>query len=262
MASCIIHVDGSSYPKPLKKEQHGLGWGLLAEHGNKTHEATGGYLTLTSHGMIGAHEDIALLHALQYMRDNGFSPKDTHIYCDDDLLGHAPTYLAKENFRGHMAGKIENRIKRAAKFIGHEMLVPKIMDELHDVRMYKVKGHQGHVYQERVNYLAKWHAHLVVGKITKKLSFEKWLAKGLLIYMATKKEPLLKKVNTPEKDLIALGLMDPPNSEMDAKELKSAMPYKPRVKTQYAPFVRTIYTAQEKIALNATYAAASESVSP
>lgn len=262
MASCIIHVDGSSYPNPINKKQHGLGWGLLAEHNNKTHEATGGYTTLTHHGMIGAHEDIALLHALKYMRDNGFNPKDTHIYCDDDLLGHAPTYLAKENFCIRMAEKIEHRVKRAAQFIGHEQLVPLIMDELYNVRMYKVKGHQGHVYQERVNYLAKWRAHFVVGNIVKQETFNKWLKKGLRIYMAPKKETLLKTVGTQEKDLIALGLLDPPNSNTDTTELKSTMPYKPRVQTQYAPFVRTLCTAQEKIALNATYAAASETVSP
>lgn len=265
MASCIIHVDGSSYKDPHNKKDHniGLGWGIVAEHGNETYEATGGYATLRNHSMSNAHEDIALLHALQYMRDNGFSPQNTTIYCDDELLGHSPTYLAKENGRGYMAEKIEHRVIRAAKFIGQELLVPKIMDELHDVRMHKIKGHQGHVYQERVDYLAKWHAHVVVGNITEKLSFEKWLAKGLVIYMPPEEKVQPRLVDSPDDSLIALGLLDPPRNKEDVNgKLASALPYKPRVRIQYAHFVRTLLTCDENIMLENAALNATDSVSP
>ena len=79
MASCIIHVDGSSCPDPIIKKQNGLGWGIVAEHGDETHEASGAYIAIRSQGVNGAHEDIALLHALLYMRGHGFAPEDTSI---------------------------------------------------------------------------------------------------------------------------------------------------------------------------------------
>lgn len=154
MSLCIIHVDGSFYSASTSTKKSGLGWGIVAEHDDQTHEACGGYAVSKNQGLNGAHEDIALLHALAYMRNHGFSPQNTHMYCDDQLMGHAPTYLAKENFLGYKAELIERRVTRAAQFIGQEALVPQIMQELQDVCLHKVKGHQGHVYQERVDYLA------------------------------------------------------------------------------------------------------------
>ena len=232
MAHCIIHVDGSFYPDPNKKTQAAVGWGIVAEHNDQTHEACGGYAIRRNQGLNGAHEDIALLYALQYMRNHGFSPQETRIYCDDDLMGHAPTYLAKENFRTYMAEQVESRVKRAATFIGQDALVPQIMAELHNVRMHKIKGHQGHVYQERVDYLAKWSAHQAVGQQTPQLTFEKWLTKGLVIYMAP--EPVAPP------DMVFLGLMDPPADPLTAPASQSApnTPYKPRVRIEHAPFVR------------------------
>lgn len=240
MANCIIHVDGSSYPDPITKKQNGLGWGIVAEHANQTHEASGAYVAIKNQGMNGAHEDIALLHALKYMRTNGFAPESTSIYCDDDLTGHAPTYLAKENFRGYHAEKIERRVVRAATFIGQLELVPQIMDELTRVVLHKVKGHQGHVYQERVDYLAKWHARKALGSETEQLPFEAWLKKGLVIYMPPE-EPVSKanSVLGETPSLADLGLADPEDSP-GVKE-----PYKPRVRIQYAPFVRTLLAPED-----------------
>lgn len=237
MPHCIIHVDGSSYPDPVTKKQNGLGWGIVAEHGNETHEASGAYVASKSKGMNGAHEDIALLHALQYMRDNGFTPQDTSIYCDDELMGHAPTYLAKENYRGYLAEQIELRVVRAATFIGQIELVPRIMDELTNVVLHKVKGHQGHVYQERVDYLAKWNARKMLGDDTEQLPFEAWLKKGLVIYMppeetATASTDVATPVDSPS--MADLGLADPKTPEGDAQV------YKPRVRIQYAAFVKTL----------------------
>lgn len=237
MAHCIIHVDGSFYPDPLKKTQAAIGWGVVAEHDDRTHEACGGYSVSRNQGLNGAHEDIALLYALQYMRNHGFSPKDTSIYCDDDLMGHAPTYLAKENYRAYLAEQIERRVTRAAEFIGQEKLVPLIMDELHNVRMHKVKGHQGHVYQERVDYLAKWSAHTAVGQTAPQLAFEEWLIKGLVIYMPPE---------AAQPDMVSLGLIDPPTDSLSTPTPQSVAntPYKPRVRIQYAPFVRNLLASQ------------------
>ena len=235
MASCIIHIDGSFYPHTSEKSHAALGWGILAEHDDQTHEACGGHRVRRNQGLNGAHEDVALLYALQYMRERGFPPQKTSIYCDDELMGHAPTYLAKENFRAHMTEQVERRVKRAAQFIGHDTLVPQIMEELHSVRMHKVKGHQGHVYQERVNYLAKWSAHQAVGESTTQLPFEDWLKKGLVIYMS------------PEPDLVALGLTDPlPDALGTQPEKPTAKSLcKPRVRIEHAPFVHNLLSLQE-----------------
>lgn len=239
MTNCIIHVDGSSYPDPITKKRNGLGWGIVALHDDESHESSGAYIGIKNQGMNGAHEDIALLHALQYMRDNGFAPESTSIYCDDDLMGHAPTYLAKGNYRGYQADLIERRVTRAATFIGQLDLVPKIMDELARAVVHKVKGHQGHVYQERVDYLAKWHARKMLGDQTEQLPFEAWLKKGLVVYMAPD-ESMPKVADTEQgPNLADLGLADPePGS--DAKT-----PSKPRVRIQYAAFVRTLLAPEE-----------------
>ena len=239
MNTCIIHVDGSYCSSTTTKNKHGLGWGLVAEHHDRTHEKHGGYLVQKNQDLNGAHEDIALFHALQYMRGHGFTPQTTHIYCDDDLLGYAPTYLAKENYQRHKAELIEKRIARAASFTNQTNLVPLIMEELRTVRLNKVKGHQGHVYQERVNYLAKWSAHLAVGKKTKRLSFGKWLDKGFTIYMPPEK---------PHPTLVELGLVDA-KSHTD-----TTTPYKPRIRVEYAAFVRTIASPESKAKdLSATF---------
>ena len=236
MANCIIHVDGSSYPDPITKKQNGLGWGIVALHDDQNHEASGAYVAQKHQGMHGTHEDIALLHALQYMRDHGFAPESTSIYCDDDLMGHAPTYLAKENFRGNHAASIERRLTKAAAFIGQQDLVPLIMDELARAVVHKVKGHQGHVYQERVDYLAKWHARKALGDTAEQLPFEAWLKKGLVVYMAPAEPAEPKDVadTSDAPNLADLGLADPEPTP-DARE-----PYKPRVRIQYAAFVRTL----------------------
>ena len=243
MSLCIIHVDGSFYSASTSTKKSGLGWGIVAEHDDQTHEACGGYAVSKNQGLNGAHEDIALLHALAYMRNHGFSPQNTHMYCDDQLMGHAPTYLAKENFLGYKAELIERRVTRAAQFIGQEALVPQIMQELQDVCLHKVKGHQGHVYQERVDYLAKYGAHFSVGESPEKLTFEDWLHKGLVVYGPPESTPDIAQgaaVNggptaSEGPSLVDLGLEDP------CVESGSPMTvYKPSVRIQYAPFVRTL----------------------
>lgn len=243
MATCIIHVDGSSYSQSKEKTNTGLGWAIVAEHNNQTHEACGALAVKKNQGLNGAHEDIALLRALEYMRTHGFEPKNTSIYCDDELLGHAPTYLAKENYLGFKADKVAERVKKAAKCIGQTHLVEQILQELAQVKMHKVKGHQGHVYQERVDYLAKWSAHLVLGESQEKLAFEKWLQKGLVIYGppdAPTPVPAPIELDNPapagqEPSLVDLGLEDP------SVESGPAVPvYKPSVRIQYAPFARTL----------------------
>lgn len=243
MANCIIHVDGSSYSQSKEKTSTGLGWAIVAEHNNQTHEACGALAVKKNQGLNGAHEDIALLRALEYMRTNGFHPRNTSIYCDDELLGHAPTYLAKENYLGFKADKVAERVKKAAKCIGQTHLVDQILQELAQVKMHKVKGHQGHVYQERVDYLAKWSAHLVLGESQEKLTFEHWLRKGLVIYGPPETTPtapalLASEEETPVHEgpsLVDLGLEDP-----SAESAPTPAVYKPSVRIQYAPFARTL----------------------
>ena len=243
MANCIIHVDGSSYSQSKKKTYTGLGWAIVAEHNNQTHEACGALTVKKIQGLNGAHEDIALLRALEYMRSNGFHPQNTSIYCDDDLLGHAPTYLAKENYLGFKAEKVAERVNKAAKCIGQTHLVDLILQELAQVKMHKVKGHQGHVYQERVDYLAKWSAHLVLGESQEKLTFEHWLRKGLVIYGPPETTPTAPALPTGEEEaptlegpsLVDLGLEDP-----SAEGAPTPPVYKPSVRNQYAPFARTL----------------------
>lgn len=228
MSSCIIHVDGSYYPASDSKKQNGLGWGIIAQHDNQDHESAGGYATSRHQSMNGAHEDIAMIHALQYLHKHDFDPQHTSIYSDDDLLGHAPTYLAKENYRGHYADIIRTRLTRAATFTGFGHDIDNMLRTLTQVRMHKVKGHQGHVYQERVNYLAKHQAHEAVGETLSFLPFEDWLKQGLVVYTSSKMKPSDER----EYILDALGIA--PEKTTPSKGAP------PQSKIVHAPFVKNL----------------------
>lgn len=232
MAACIIHVDGSNCLSKDSKIRNGLGWALVAQHDDQDHELSGGYATLQHQRMNGAHEDVALVHALHYLHEHGFDPHETSIFCDDELFGYAPTYLAPGNYRGHHANLIVQRITWAAAFVGIADEVPKMMETLAQVRMHKVKGHQGHVYQERVDYLAKKQAHAAVGNITPILTFDAWLKKGLVVYTA----PQVTDPDERARILDALGL----TSE---QELPPQL--MPQAKVIHAPFVQHLFATQE-----------------
>lgn len=179
--SCILYLDGSSL-KRSKQKTWGVGWGIVALHSNAMHEIGGSYLGGTSAALSIAHEDVALVHGLQYMREQGFKPENTCIYSDDDIMGHAPTYLAQENFLQRKAACVEERLAHAAKRANQVHEIPQMLDDLARVRMHKIKGHQGHIYQERVDYIAKWHAYAGINEDKTFLPFDDWLLGGLIVY--------------------------------------------------------------------------------
>ena len=184
--STIIYVDGSHVRLNTSLEGV-LGWGLIALHDDTLHEESGSLVIHRKQNLRGEHETLAMLHALRYIIENKIPANEVSIYCDDAILGHAPTFLYPGNYMGHKADLVINRLALIAKHTGYEESLPEMMALLSEVRVIKLKGHQQHVYQERVDYLANTRANIAAGDDQVELNFDDWLKKGILIYSSPDK---------------------------------------------------------------------------
>lgn len=128
-----------------------VGWAFIAHHGGKSHEKYGHHL-LKSNG--GYHEHIAMVQACLYAAEQGADPEQTSIITDDQEFGYAPMYLHEGNFMKqhiHVKSRVRTAIQLAKLAVDDEV----VLKYLKHARIIKVKGHQGDVEQERVDYLAR-----------------------------------------------------------------------------------------------------------
>lgn len=173
MTNTIIHVDGSCYNKKY------IGWGMLLLRNNEHVEQHG---HVVSYHLSGEHETLAISHAIAYCYERGIPPQDISCYCDDELLGYAPTYLHPDNYKALRRDQIIQRMNKVQELCFP--LMPSSVFEyyLKEMRITKLKGHKNEVYQERVNFLAKYESTTAGGLLKEFEDYDTWLNKGFINY--------------------------------------------------------------------------------
>jgi hypothetical protein len=195
----VLHVDGSKIvPKGDGKGQgqglsagrglHSFGWGVVALHDDTHTERFGHFMSRWDSGLNGHHEQIAFVQGVLLARELGFA-KDwsrVSIFCDDMIFGSAPSHLHKDNFAPSRAQQIHTCLDTVTRLCFDEEAKTLTLEALGAARIVKVKGHSLHVYQERVDHLAKFGARQgagVVGQDESPQSMEEWLAAGIPTYL-------------------------------------------------------------------------------
>jgi hypothetical protein len=183
----VLHVDGSSMvPKGTKT--HVFGWGLVALHDDTHTECHGHIVSPVNSGLNGHHEQIAFVQGVLLARELGFGGQSwsgVSIFCDDLIFGSAPSHLHKDNFAPTRADQIHACLSRVTQLCFDQKAHDLTLDALMHARIVKVKGHSLHVYQERVDNLAKFGARQgagIVGMDEQPASMDDWLETGITTY--------------------------------------------------------------------------------
>ncbi len=138
MKSVSIHTDGSCLGNPGPG-----GWGAVLTYGGKRREMSGGYVRTTNNRM----EILAVVEALRALRE----PCIVELWTDSQ-------YVAKAIKEGWLAKWKRNGWQTSAKKPVKNKDLWLLLDPLlgqHDVRFHWLKGHAGHVENERCDELAR-----------------------------------------------------------------------------------------------------------
>lgn len=186
MGNLVLHVDGSRVLSEDRNNQS-FGWAAIALHEDQQIERTGKIIHGKMSPLSGCHENIAFMNGVLLAHDLGVTWKDVSIFCDDMLFGSAPSDLSPQNYRQANAERIHQMLDTVVKqaFGGDKYVKELTLQALNEARIVKVKGHQKHVYQERVDYLARFQARQgarVLAAEDNPLPMEDWLKTGLLCY--------------------------------------------------------------------------------
>lgn len=180
----IVYVDGSQVIGPQRRAQ-AQGWGLVALHDDQHHERRGHFLGGKVSPLHGRHEHLAFVQAVLYARDQGFDPRQVSIYCDDDVFGYAAWSTHPGNFQGQKAEIVMQRLRGVAQHAFDASIIEPVLQTFFHSHIVKLRGHRQEVYQERVDYLAKFSARQALGleePDAAPMDMQTWLEQGLEIY--------------------------------------------------------------------------------
>lgn len=180
----ILHVDGSRVLSDDRSIQS-FGWGMVALHDDTHHERQGYVLGERVTPLGGHHEEIAFVNGVLYARDQGFDFRHVTIFCDDACFGNAPGSLHPHNFQVVRAEQVMSRLHCVVKHCFTPDVIDVMLLAFSQCMIVKVKGHSRHVYQERVDYLAKFSAHQGCNnpqETLELLDLDAWLQKGIAEY--------------------------------------------------------------------------------
>ncbi len=146
MKNIEIYTDGSSLGNPGPG-----GWGAVVIEGGKTIAEIGGYDKDTTNNRM---ELIAVIESLKYIIKN--YPKDTVAICADStyVLGGVTTWIHNWEKNGW---KTSNKKAVLNKDLWQE-LIKQVRDFKGVLSWQKVKGHDGHVHNERADEIATTYA--------------------------------------------------------------------------------------------------------
>lgn len=178
MKMCV-HIDGSIIRRGAKS--FNIGWGIIVNHGET--ERYGAMNVDKSN--IGSYEMISFIEAVIYAVSCGVKPEDFTVYTDDETVAYAGFYFWKDNYRLARGEEIREKFKNILRTCYSVELLPNIEKFLTYSRIHKIKGHIGHVYQERANYLAKASAYVGIDSEKHAISsYDDWLNEGFVRYRA------------------------------------------------------------------------------
>lgn len=182
MSSILIYLDGSSVQlSPKGGKQVSVGWGLVALANDTQVEQFGAHQLPIS--FSGYHEQIALVEAVRYAHQQGFTPEEVSFYTDDEILRNAQEGLHPGNCRASWTNQLRDRI---CKLVGHAYEVemwPLVETYLRGARVNKLKSHRNLVYNHRVDYLAKNAAYSLKESPRAVTNYDDWLAAGFVRYL-------------------------------------------------------------------------------
>lgn len=175
-----LHVDGSMvrvYEKERGRYRHFLGWGVVAAFRG---------LELEQHGSLevdkaldGCHELAAFVEGALLASSRGFVPEQTAFWTDDEVVGHAPTYLHCGNGHGLRAESLSTRLRTLTNKLYTPAVFELAMTYLAHSRVHKVRGHSFLVCHERADYLARHSANAArKGLPARPMAYAGWLAEG------------------------------------------------------------------------------------
>ena len=202
-----VYVDGSTIRPPGSRRYY-QSWALVALGANTEHTAVElSGASLVPKEMDGFHEYVAFLKALELVVLLNRSWHDVIIYTDDQFIAKAPFHLHTENYSAGafaVKARFTALLPRVLAHFGCALSLDQVLAGLTQARVVSIRSHQGYVYQERVDYLAKRANQTLVATDVKKgsippevlvpwlgqaqspetlheppLPFTEWLAKGI-----------------------------------------------------------------------------------
>lgn len=135
MKRVALFCDGSSLGNPGSG-----GWAAILRYANKTKEISGGFSNVTNNQM----ELRAVIEGLKALRE----PCDVDIYSDSSYVVNAINEWLK------------NWVKKEFKDVKNPDLWREYLRvaKLHNIKAFWIKGHNGHIENERCDLLAKTEA--------------------------------------------------------------------------------------------------------
>ena len=164
----FMYVDGSS--KKVGKHTY-EGYGVVLVVGDEMMEFSSGCVSTSK---VQYHEHWAFLKGLTFAQSLGVCTKSLRVYCDDALFGNASFFLHDDN-RSPMKEKVLATLDAMGCNDVERSL---LLQTLQHGNYVKLKGHKQEVYQERVDYLAKFTARFLSGESTEFLPYDQWLSMG------------------------------------------------------------------------------------
>lgn len=177
--NAVMYVDGSCFKgKPTEKFVNGYGVVLLVD--DKHYELSEG--ALVTQNQVNQHEEYSFLFGLNLAASLGVDLTKLTVFCDDQSLGAANTWLHPGNYssKGDLVRKQVQTLRRATDEQRSRMLW-----FLEHGLVHKLKGHSLDVYQERVDYLAKHAAYRAMGKDEPLKPYDEWLSSGFRVFDCT-----------------------------------------------------------------------------
>jgi ribonuclease HI len=177
----IVYMDGSSLYHQSKRSPT-LGWGLVALNGDDHIEASGAKTDLARRH-TNSHELLAFAETVRFLKRARFDFSDIDFYTDDEMIAYSGFTLHPGNY---VSAKVVERFHEQLRFIVAEFYDESMYDDMLEAltkaTFHKVKGHDGIIYNMRVDYLAKHAAYRASGQNKTHHEFDEWLEQGFMEY--------------------------------------------------------------------------------
>lgn len=206
----VLHVDGS---RAHTEGRHllALGWGLVALHDDQHHERQGNLVYTRDDPFTGYHEHLAVVQGILYAHELGIEFSNVTLFTDDQVFGYAQQRLHPENYRQAAGHALRTRLRTLVNRLFPPEVFDLVLKALNEMLIVWVKGHQNHVYQERVDYLARTTARRCLGlEESPHLLYDEWLARGFVNYRFVEN-------GAPERTVFFPPFVEASNSVVSAK---------------------------------------------
>lgn len=169
----VLYVDGSC--KSVGRAVV-MGVGLVLLHNDSMVERS--FVLPGSDRGRSFHEHMAVAMGYDLLLEFGVDPMKSTMFCDDEVAGHASFWLHPGNYskRYDEAHTVVQAVKPDDRHFRNFLL---------NGRVVKLKGHSQEVYQERVDYLAKFAVRTGLGEYQDFIDYDDWLHAGFKKYDAT-----------------------------------------------------------------------------